>query len=84
MFYELNSFDPLGSTPWKRTTNSELNGTFAGSLDIFAQITLLMDKDAQYKIPEANVSSAEPPAAPGIVSNLDLGDIEIPSILPDG
>lgn len=84
MFYELSTLDPFGSTPWKRTSNGEVSGTFAGTFDQLAQITLLVDKDVQYKVPEANVTHDKPPAPAGIVSNLDLGDFEIPNVLPDG
>jgi hypothetical protein len=46
MFYELNTWDPAGTTPWKRSTDDPLNGTFDGSLNQFAEITLLMDPNA--------------------------------------
>ncbi|KAJ6439023.1 Lipase 1 [Purpureocillium lavendulum] len=48
MFYELNSWDPLGTTPWKRSNDDPLNGTFNGQQEIYAQITLLMDPDANF------------------------------------
>jgi hypothetical protein len=38
MFYELNTFDPFGTTPWKRSPGSELQGTFGGDLDILIQM----------------------------------------------
>lgn len=86
MFYELNTWDPLGATPWKRSTTGELNGTFAGELDVFAQVTLLMDKNAQFTSQEGNtsatVSSTEVLA--GAVSDIEVAGIEVPDLLPDG
>lgn len=55
MFYELNTWDPLGTTPWKRSTDEALNGTFDGDIDVFAQITSVMDPGAQYADSEANI-----------------------------
>ncbi|KAK4198547.1 hypothetical protein QBC40DRAFT_308196 [Triangularia verruculosa] len=47
MFYELNSWDPAGTSPWKRDTNGgELSGSFYGDMLILAQITRLLDPDA--------------------------------------
>jgi hypothetical protein len=48
MFYELNSWDPAGTTPWKRDTDQgELSGTFYGDMLILAQVTKLMDPNAE-------------------------------------
>lgn len=48
MFYELNSWDPAGTSPWKRDSDSgELNGTFYGDMLILAKIKRLMDPDAE-------------------------------------
>lgn len=48
MFYELNSWDPAGTTPWKRDVDSgELSGTFYGDMLILAKITNLMDPQAE-------------------------------------
>ncbi|KAM0415402.1 hypothetical protein ACHAPD_006601 [Fusarium lateritium] len=48
MFYELNSWDPAGTTPWKRdTAEGELSGTFYGDMLILAKITRLMDPNAE-------------------------------------
>ena len=68
MFYELNSWDPAGSTPWKRSENNPENGTFAGDESIFAQLTLYIDPDAEFRnVEEAKVddSPTEPEKAEG-------------------
>jgi hypothetical protein len=57
MFYELNSWDPAGTTPWKRDTDSgELSGTFYGDMLIMAQITRLMDPNAELHHDDGNAS----------------------------
>lgn len=48
MFYELNSWDPAGRSPWKRgAEGGELNGTFYGDMLILSQITRLVDPNAE-------------------------------------
>ncbi|PGH17920.1 hypothetical protein AJ79_00819 [Helicocarpus griseus UAMH5409] len=47
MFYKLNTRDPMGETPWKRSKDNPLPETFSGSLDTLAEITLLLDPDAK-------------------------------------
>ncbi|GKU19782.1 unnamed protein product [Fusarium langsethiae] len=48
MFYELNTWDPSGTTPWKRDSHEgELSGTFYGDMLTLAKITSLMDPDAE-------------------------------------
>lgn len=87
MFYELNSRDPLGSSPWKRSTEGPLNGTFEGSLDQFAQITLLMDPNADFtnedKI-ESATQSVPAEAQTKSSSSTQALDVEVPNLLPDG
>lgn len=87
MFYELNSRDPLGSSPWKRSTEGPLNGTFEGSLDQFAQITLLIDPNADFTN-EDKIDPATKAAKIQSQMQSDLAvqelDIEVPNLLPDG
>jgi hypothetical protein len=95
MFYELNTFDPLGTTPWKRSSSGPLNGTFDGSIDALAQITLFVDPSATLS-EKANVddntltpfsvgTEIKSNTKPADTSNKDLsGRFEIPNILPDG
>lgn len=48
MFYELNSWDPAGMTPWKRDCHrGELSGAFYGDILTLAKIIRLMDPDAE-------------------------------------
>ncbi|RFN46103.1 integrin alpha n-terminal [Fusarium flagelliforme] len=48
MFYELNSWDPSGTIPWKRGSHEgELSGTFYGDMLTLAKITHLMDPNAE-------------------------------------
>jgi hypothetical protein len=53
MFYELDTLDFLGNSPWKRSTNGLINGTFEGDLNIFAQITEILAPDSSFSNPEA-------------------------------
>lgn len=95
MFYEMNSFDPLGTTPWKRSPSGPLNGTFDGSIDALAEITLFVDPSATLS-EKANVddnpiipirvgTEVKSTTKPADTSNSGLtGRFEIPNILPDG
>ncbi|KAF5586149.1 fibronectin type III domain protein [Fusarium subglutinans] len=50
MFYELNTWDPLGSSPWKRgAEGGELNGTFYGDMLVLSQITRLVNPNAELR-----------------------------------
>ena len=88
MFYELNSWDPEGASPWKRDTNGVQSGTFVGSLSQFAELTLLLDPDATLidqdfiEFASEDISSAE--SAVFIESASSDSDVEVPNLLPDG
>jgi hypothetical protein len=91
MFYELNTWDPFGTTPWKRDTDEPLEGTFKGDTNIFAQIVEVVDPDADFaegdEIGDASTQSAL--STTGVNSTTinaaddDIG-IQIPNLLPDG
>ncbi|KAK2029623.1 hypothetical protein LX32DRAFT_588194 [Colletotrichum zoysiae] len=88
MFYELNTWDPFGSSPWKRSNDDALNGTFDGEQDILAQITLLLEPDAELAHQDriegdASTASVPAPADNDTVTTAAL-DIQVPSFLPDG
>ncbi|PKY04114.1 fibronectin type III domain protein [Aspergillus campestris IBT 28561] len=87
MFYELNTWDPLGRNPWKRSQDNPLEGTFEGDMNILAQITLLMDPDAKLT-DQALISGISADSLPtsDVVpfSTAAVPDVEIPNILPDG
>lgn len=89
MFYELNTWDPFGTNPWKRSTNGDLDTTFIGNLDIYAQITTLVDPGATFKedtidtntTGDATIAMTHFDAEVGAVL---LEEVEVPNILPDG
>ncbi|KAK2811108.1 hypothetical protein FQN50_002444 [Emmonsiellopsis sp. PD_5] len=87
MFYELSTFDFSGSSPWKRSNGDPLNGTFEGSLDVLAQVTLLVDPNAD--LVHENLVEGKSTAG-GIFSefsseiNKAALDIQVPNLLPDG
>ncbi|KAE8332768.1 fibronectin type III domain protein [Aspergillus sergii] len=82
MFYELNTWDPRGNSPWKRSVDYPLEGTFEGTVNQLAQITLLMDSDAQFA--DQDMISDASAASIATYDEVELSSIEIPNILPDG
>ncbi|RYP12542.1 hypothetical protein DL765_007244 [Monosporascus sp. GIB2] len=84
MFYELNTLDPLGATPWKRFNHEELQGTFAGDLDILAQITMMMDPDAELvQGNKVETDNTTVPAGGTFIETQEEG-IRVVKSLPDG
>jgi hypothetical protein len=83
MFYELNTWDPAGTTPWKRSTDYPLNGTFEGTVNEFAQITRLMDPNAQLS-DQAEVNDTATASSGEVSNSIKMLEIEIPDVLPDG
>ncbi|KAK3312152.1 SGNH hydrolase-type esterase domain-containing protein [Apodospora peruviana] len=49
MFYELNTLDQLGNTPFKRSSEAEFQSTFMGTLAGLSQIQRLVDPDSEFK-----------------------------------
>lgn len=87
MFYELNSQDPLGSSPWKRTNTEYYNGTFEGDVNIFAQITEVLAPDSAFSNPEAGSESTDTAfksASVLLAEDDGLDNFPIPNVLPDG
>ena len=93
MFYELNTWDPFGTNPWKRSTNGDLDSTFIGNLDIYAQITNLVDPGATFKEQTIDTNTTGDPTIPSVQTHAhfdaDMGEVvveavEVPNILPDG
>lgn len=85
MFYELNTWDPLGTTPWKRSVEENLNGTFDSEIDILAAITSVMDPDAQFADSEANTVMIDENTVIATVQTVaEIAKIGIPNLLPDG
>ncbi|OTA03946.1 hypothetical protein A9Z42_0045000 [Trichoderma parareesei] len=86
MFYELNTWDPLGATPWRRSIADPLNGTFHGEQEAFAQITLLLGPHAEFTQTEANDSFrlAVQPNQTRPAQDLEIPEVQIPNLLPDG
>ncbi|KAF5660854.1 integrin alpha n-terminal [Fusarium heterosporum] len=71
MFYELNSWDPAGTTPWKRDSDGgELSGTFYGDMLILSQITKLVDPDAELHHDNGNSRKRDLSARADIVDYL--------------
>lgn len=90
MFYELNTWDPFGTNPWKRSTNGDLDTTFIGNLDIYAQITTLMDPGATFKVDTIDTDTASNTTNAMKQAHFDaevgvmvMAEVEIPNILPD-
>jgi hypothetical protein len=74
MFYELNSWDRAGTTPWKRDTDQgELSGTFYGDMLILAKITRLMDPNAELHHDNDNNSKRS------LASRADVVDYLVPN-----
>ncbi len=82
MFYELNSWDVLGLSPWKRSNDDPLKGTFDGDQEILAQITLMMDEQAKFTQEEANTGSFV--AAKNAALASSSFNVQVPNLLPDG
>ncbi|RYP71496.1 hypothetical protein DL771_004751 [Monosporascus sp. 5C6A] len=84
VFYELNTADPPGNAPWKRSNHKELQGTFAGDVDILAKITVMMDPDAELvqgdKVETDNTTT---PTGGAFVETLEKG-IHVEKFLPEG
>ncbi|OGM49583.1 hypothetical protein ABOM_001752 [Aspergillus bombycis] len=82
MFYELSTWDLIGGNPWKRSVDYPLEGTFEGTVNQLAQITLLMDTDAELADQDMIADAAT--ASIAAYDEVELSSAGIPNILPDG
>ncbi|OBT40677.1 hypothetical protein VE00_08681 [Pseudogymnoascus sp. WSF 3629] len=80
MFYELNSWDLLGNSPWKRGTGAELQGTFMGDMNILAQIQLLADPTAKLTNENQDTATTQAEIGSDVVSEASVTDL----LIPDG
>lgn len=84
-FYELDTWDPLGSNPWKRSEDHPQDRTFEGSVNEFAQITLLMGPNAELAKQGfiSDAAAADVAVADKLAVSGELADLEVPNVLPD-
>jgi hypothetical protein len=86
MFFELNTRDVFGNTPWKRSVENVPEESFEGSMNAFAQLTLLIDPDA--KLSEQKLVSDATADSMATASLMSIGEskfsLGFPNILPDG
>lgn len=89
MFYELNALDPFGASPWKRSNDGVPNGTFQGSLELLARLSVELDTNPEFSqkqyfndTPTITGNVAVPES--GDLDLIDLLPDEIPNLLPDG
>lgn len=90
MFYKLESLDPFGSNPWKRSVEPHMNATFGGDENMFARVVeflepgiKLQNGDEVENVAEVNgKEAAKAHFADAEVKAADL--FEWPNLLPDG
>jgi len=90
MFYEMNTWDLEGTSPWKRSVESTYVDTFEGSVNQFAQITYELDPGV--KLSDASFVSGTSPASSSslavskvaLMSTTDTEKRSVPWYLPDG
>lgn len=92
MFYEPNTHDYMGNTPWKRSAEELHNSSFHGQVNIMAIINLLLDPDATFAVPHANgdgvhgwgTDSLNRTALKQLLQSPPHSKISITNVLPDG
>ncbi|KAF4990980.1 hypothetical protein FDECE_14187 [Fusarium decemcellulare] len=86
MFYELDTFDPWGNNPWKRSTVEHQNGSFSGVMNVLARATEFVAEDVQFrqenKIEDTSKLSGTVVGAQEVAS--DGATEDVPNLLPDG
>lgn len=90
MFYKLDSLDPLGSNPWKRSDNPHMNTTFGGDLNKFARIVQFIEPDIKLrhedKVEDEDATESKIALQAQLVNAEDDEEswFEWPNLLPDG
>jgi len=82
MFYELDTFDPWGNRPWKRSTVEHTNGSFSGDMNTMARAAEFVAPDVtfrqEHKIEdETEIQGLQAAAKEGATE-------DVPNLLPDG
>ncbi|KAH7006558.1 SGNH hydrolase-type esterase domain-containing protein [Fusarium venenatum] len=85
MFFELNSFDPLGSSPWKRSPGDEYkNGTFEYQLDGLARLAMEMEPEVEL-VHEDKIDGTAKPMEMAALEDEEIHTNDfISSVMPDG
>ncbi|RSL78301.1 hypothetical protein CEP51_008323 [Fusarium floridanum] len=88
MFYELNTEDPWGRTPFKRDVSEHENGTFGGDINALARATEYLAPDVEFRHKRLiDAGSAEPAddlSGGSVTVAAKDDDRKIPNLLPDG
>ncbi|KAF5019289.1 hypothetical protein F66182_8707 [Fusarium sp. NRRL 66182] len=85
MFFELNTFDPFGTTPWKRSPAEEYkDGTFEYQLDGLARIAMEMEPEVEL-VHEDRILKTTAAMKVAAVDDEEVRAADfISSIMPDG
>ncbi|CCT67685.1 uncharacterized protein FFUJ_14670 [Fusarium fujikuroi IMI 58289] len=82
MFYELDTFDPWGNRPWKRSTVEHTNGSFSGDMNTMARAAEFVAPDVTFRQEHKIEDDSE---IQGLQAAAKEGATEdVPNLLPDG
>ncbi|KAG5808825.1 hypothetical protein H9Q71_006708 [Fusarium xylarioides] len=82
MFYELDTFDPWGNRPWKRSTVEHTNGSFSGNMNTMARAAEFVAPDVTFRQEHKIEDDSE---IQGLQAAAKEGATEdVPNLLPDG
>jgi hypothetical protein len=93
MFYEINTvgaWDDQTEPPkfaWKRNNGDPVNFTFDGNINLYAELTFLLDPSTELAQQEGNLTGSEfaPPQADETLNFLAISDyVQVPGVLSDG
>ena len=85
MFYELDTLDMYGTTPWKRADKAPANGTFEGTVNVLASLTQASVPNVQ--LAHGNYVKRADIGVSDVHESYNLGKrdiLEAPNFLPDG